>query len=256
MIISLFVIGLFSGILTGLLSIGGSIIMVFSLMLIPPLVLNTHFSMQTIFSFSIIQGFFSALSGGYYYIRNQLVEKKIIYMIGIPAMFGGTIGVLFANHISDASLRILFASLAVLSAILMQIPSRNAEQSNPFTPTAKTYAVSILFGVIIGILGGMVGLSAGFIFVPLMIFYYKLPIKMAIGTSLMTCFLLSVGSLISKLSIEDIHYGQAAVLIVGGVIGAQIGGRITKRLNSITLKRIAAFSILLVSCKLFYDLFI
>ncbi|PLR98500.1 sulfite exporter TauE/SafE family protein [Bacillus sp. T33-2] len=256
MIISLFLIGLFSGIVTGLLSIGGGIILIFSLMIIPPLLLNTQFSMHTIFSFSIMQGFFSSLSGGYYYISNQLVDKKIIFMLGIPAMFGGTIGVLFANQISDFNLRILFATLAIISAILMQIPTNKAEDPTPIPKNKKVWTVSIIFGVLIGILGGMVGLSAGFIFVPLMIFFYKLPIKMSIGTSLITCFLLSAGSLVSKLSMRDIDFGQVAVLIVGGIIGAQIGGRITKKLKSITLKRIAAYSILLVSCKLYYDLFV
>jgi uncharacterized protein len=256
MILSLFLIGLFSGIVTGLLSIGGGIILIFSLMIIPPLILNTHFSMQTIFSFSIMQGFFSALSGGYYYITKQLVEKKIIFMVGIPSMFGGTIGVLFATHISDFSLRILFTILAVVSAILMQIPTNKNEESIMISQSKKNWGFCILIGVIIGVLGGLVGLSAGFIFVPLMIFYFKLPIKKAIGTSLITCFLLSFGSLIPKISMGDIDFGQVTVLIIGGVIGAQIGGRITKRLNSIILKRIAAYSILLVSCKLFYDLFV
>lgn len=256
MIISLFVIGLFSGIVTGLLSIGGGIILIFSLMIIPPLILDVRFSMQTISSFSIMQAFFSTLSGGFYYISKQFVDKRIMLMLGIPSMLGGLIGVLLANYISDFSLRILFTVLAVFSAIIMQIPNSKAEDSKPITPSAISCTGTIIAGVLIGILGGLVGLSAGFIFVPLMIYVYKLPIKMAIGTSLITCFLLSLGSLISKLGIGDIHFGQVAMLILGGIIGAQIGGRLTKRLNSIALKRIAAYSILLVSCKLFYDLFI
>jgi uncharacterized membrane protein YfcA len=256
MIISLFVIGLFSGIVTGLLSIGGGIILIFSLMIIPPLISDTHFSMQTITYFSIMQAFFSTLSGGYYYISKQLVDRRIVFLLGIPAMLGGFIGVLLANHISDFRLRILFASFAVFSAIIMQIPSNKADNSSPFTPTVKYLTVTIIAGVLIGILGGLVGIAAGFIFVPTMIFFYKLSIKRAIGTSLITCFLLSLGSLISKLSIGDIPYEHVAMLILGGIVGAQIGGRITKKLDSITLKRIAAYSILLVSCKLFYDLFV
>jgi len=84
---------------------------------------------------------------------------------------------------------------------------------------------------------------------------YKLSIKQAIGSSLVICFLLSFGSLIIKLSFDTIQWKYGVILIFGGILGAQIGGRISKKLNSIVLKRIAAYSIILVSVKLFYDLF-
>lgn len=248
-------IGLVCGIITGLLSIGGGIILVFALMLLLPIMSGTQFSMQTIAGLSIMQSVFSTASGGYYYIRTKLVDKKIVLMIGLPAFFGGMIGVLIANNSSDLALRIIFASLAVSAAIIMQVPYTSNESSEPYQFRTVSSILTIIGSIIIGILGGLVGVAAGFIFVPLMIYVYKLPIKKAIGTSLITCFLLAVGSFIIKLGVEAVPIGYGIMLIIGGVIGAQIGGRITMNLKSITLKRIAAYSILVISMKLFYDLF-
>ncbi|GGC83636.1 hypothetical protein GCM10007216_12840 [Thalassobacillus devorans] len=248
-------IGLFCGTITGLLSVGGGIILVFSLILLLPLVSGNHFTMQTIAGLSIMQSVFSTASGGYYYIRTQLVDKIVVLWLGVPAFVGGMIGVIIANYSSDFILRAIFAALAIAAAIIMQIPQKANENPIPFqfSPLSKT--LTVIGGITIGILGGLVGVAAGFIFVPLMIFIYKLPIKKAIGSSLITCFLLAVGSFITKLSVEAVPIGYGIMLIVGGVIGAQIGGRITMSLKSITLKRIAAYSILIISMKLFYDLF-
>jgi uncharacterized protein len=257
MYITMLLIGFLSGMITGLLSIGGGIILIFTLMFILPLIAGKAFPMHTIAGFAIMQTFFSTLSGGISYIRTKLVDRKIILIMGIPAFLGGMLGVFLATYSSDFLLRIIFASLAVLAAIVMQIPYKTAEDSEPepFQFTFLTATLTVIASITIGISGGLVGIAAGFIFVPFMIFVYKLPIKKAIGSSLITCFLLSAGSLITKLSISSLPIGYGVMMITGGIIGAQIGGRITKRLNSLTLKRIAAYSILIISVKLFYDIF-
>jgi uncharacterized protein len=255
MFITLFFIGLLSGMITGLLSVGGGIILIFLLMFIPPIFLKTNLSMHTIAGFSIMQAVFSTLSGGIYYIRNKLVDFKIVYIVGIPSMFGGVLGVLIADITSEFVLKTIFATLSILSAIIMQIPYSSVEKSKPFSFTPLSTILSILVSLLIGVLGGLVGLGAGFIFVPLLIFAYRLPIKKAIGSSLITCFLLSFGSLITKLSVDEIPFAEGILLIVGGIIGAQIGGRLAKIMKSITLKKFAAYSILLISVRLFYDLF-
>ncbi|WP_017378850.1 sulfite exporter TauE/SafE family protein [Paenisporosarcina sp. TG-14] len=254
MLLTLFVIGLLSGIITGLLSVGGGIILIFSLLFFPPLILETRISMQTIAGLSIMQSVFSSLSGGYFYMRSKLVDFSIVLRVGIPAMFGGMLGVLLAINTSEITLQITFVSLSVLSAIIMQIPLGSNVESNVFSFTTLSSTLTIITSLLIGVLGGLVGLGAGFIFLPLMIYIYKLPIKKAIGSSLGIGFLLSFGSLIMKLSVDVIPIGQGMILIFGGILGAQIGGRISNIMNSITLKRIAAYSILLVSAKLLYDL--
>ncbi|RSL33521.1 sulfite exporter TauE/SafE family protein [Salibacterium salarium] len=255
MLITMFIIGLISGVITGLLSVGGGIILIFSLILIPPLFTQKNLSMLDIASFSIMQAFFSTLSGSLFYIREKLIDTGIVLYLGVPSFFGGIIGVIVAHQsTTDFWLRIIFALMAVSAAIVMQIPYVTNEDK-PYTFSLKSYVLSVMGGLMIGGLGGLIGLAAGFIFVPVLIFFYHVPIKKAIGTSLVTCLLLATGSLLAKISITTVSFDLGFALIIGGVIGAQIGGRLNKQLSSIVLKRITAYSILLVSVKLIYDLF-
>ncbi|MGO4887436.1 sulfite exporter TauE/SafE family protein [Anaerobacillus sp. MEB173] len=255
MLITMFVIGLISGMITGLLSVGGGIILIFALIFIPPLVAQTYFPMQTIAGFSIMQAFFATFSGAIYYFREKLIDKGVVIYLGIPAFFGGIVGVIIAHNTSDMFLRIVFAVMAMLAAIVMQLPNKTNEDK-PYEFTKKSYVYSIIGGITIGIVGGLIGLGAGFIFVPVMIYFYHLNVKKAIGSSLITCFLLATGSLLTKLAfIESTSIQLGIAIIVGGIIGAQLGGRLGKRLSPVMLKRIAAYSILIISIKVVFDLF-
>lgn len=254
MLIMMFLIGLLCGLITGLISIGGGIFIILSLILIPPIVVQKNFTMQEIASLSIMQTFFSSLSGSLFYIKERLINKEIAIYLGIPSFCGGIIGVIVAHSISEFLLRVIFAILAVSTAIIMQIPHSMTENKS-FEFTWKTRVFSIIGGGSIGCIGGVIGLGAGFIFVPAFLYLYHLPLKKAIGTSLITILFLSTGSLLAKINIATVPYDLGISLIIGGIIGAQLGGRLNKRFSSLVLKKITSFIIVLVSLKILYDLF-
>lgn len=248
-------IGFFSGIITGLLSIGGGFISIFSLLFITPLISDTEYSMHTIAGFSMMLAFFSTLSGSVHYIKEKLIDLKLVYYIGIPSFVGGLLGAVTSSFVSELILKIIFVLLAIAAAIIMQFPTKNVEKTEKKDFSFYIFVLSILGGLIIGFLGGLIGLAAGFIFVPVMVYFYKLPIKKAIGTSLITCFLLSLGSLVIKIGVDNIPLGLGTMLVIGGIIGAQIGGKINKSIPSLKLKKIASYAIFIVSLKLLFDIF-
>jgi uncharacterized membrane protein YfcA len=198
MLTLMFIIGLISGIVTGLLSVGGGIILISFLMFLPPIIADVHFTMQTIAGFSIMQAFFSTLSGAFYYIRVKLIDTKVVLYLGVPALFGGILGAYTANFTSEIILKIIFAVLSVIAAVIMQFSYKSENQSESYSFTLIKALLIISGGILIGLLGGLTGLAAGFIFVPAMMYIFHLPIKKAIGSSLITCFLLSFGSLITS----------------------------------------------------------
>lgn len=249
-----FLVGLFSGLITGLISIGGGILIIFMLIIIPPIVTGETLSMQKIASFSIMQTFFSSLSGTFFYIKEKLVEKEIVIYLGIPSFFGGIIGVIIAHNVSEQFLRVVFAILAVSAAISMLKPHVPSEDEH-FKLSFKTRIFSIIGGLSIGTIGGVIGIGGGFIYVPIFIYLYHLNLKKAIGTSIIVMLLLSMGSLITKINITTVPFSLGIPLIIGAVLGAQLGGRLNRKASPLVLKKITSFIIILVSIKMVYDLF-
>lgn len=246
-------IGFLCGIITGLLSVGGGIVLIFTLIFVLPTVADINYSMQTITGFSIMQTFFSTLSGGYYYFKNKIIDSKIVLIMGVPAMIGGVLGSVLANQSSDFLLQLIFAVTSVIASLAMQIPRKTA--GNKIKVNRFILFVTALVSIIIGLIGGMVGLGAGFLFIPIMIHVLKMDIRKAIGSSLLTAFLLSTGSFITKLSSGSIPILLGASLIIGAVIGAQIGGRISAKINPNTLKKIAGYAVIIIGIRSLIGLF-
>lgn len=249
-------IGFLCGMITGLLSVGGGIILIFMFIFILPPLTGVSYSMQTITGLSIMQTFFSTLSGGYYYLKYKLIDTPIVLIMGIPAMIGGVLGSVLANQSSDFLLQLIFAVTTICAALAMQIPRRVVDSdSNKYKFTRFTFFVTVMVSIIIGVIGGMVGLGAGFLFIPIMIHIFKIDIRKAIGSSLLTAFLLSTGSFITKLSSGNIPLLLGIMLVIGSIVGAQVGGRISARINSNTLKIIAGYAIIIVGIRALIGLF-
>ncbi|WP_106588237.1 sulfite exporter TauE/SafE family protein [Salsuginibacillus halophilus] len=254
MAVVMFLIGLASGVITGMLSVGGGVILVFFLMMIPPLIIQTEFPMQTIAGYSIMQAFFATLSGAVFYFKERLIDRTMVIFLGIPSFFGGMGGVAVAHNLSDEFLRWFFAFMALSAALMMLIPQKDKEEA-VYKNRKLVLAFSTLIGVFIGVAGGMLGIAAGFLFVPAMIYLFKIPIKKAIGTSLVACFLLAAGSFLMKLTTDAISLQLGIMLVAGGILGAQVGGRVNRAFSPLLLKRVTAAAILIISLTVVYDLF-
>ncbi|SFD35657.1 Sulfite exporter TauE/SafE [Bacillus sp. OV194] len=168
-------------------------------------------------------------------------------------MVGGGLGSFYAHLFSDFVLTLLFAFMAVSAAITMIFPAKNLENDKNSSPVSKGW--SVLIGFITGIIGGLIGLGAGFIFVPVILYIYKTSLRKAIGSSLVTCFLVVSGGLIAKQGMQKVNVYMVLFLVIGGIIGAQIGGRLNKFIQTQNLKRMVAIVIVMVSIKTIYDLF-
>jgi uncharacterized membrane protein YfcA len=246
----LFVIGMFSGIITGLLSVGGGFILIICLLMVPPL-FHIQLSLQAITFFAIIQAFFATISGAIYYLKSKLVDHSMILFMGLPAMFGGAAGSFLSQFLLDSVLKIIFAAMATAASVMMLFPSRSSEYDNA-KKFSKTLAVAIGFST--GVIGGLIGVAAGFIFVPVLMYIFKLPIRKAIGSSLITCFLLALGGGIVKVGTQSIPMEMVAVLVGGGIIGAQLGGRLNKFIKTMILKKMVAVVIGAISIRIFFKI--
>lgn len=113
----------------------------------------------------------------------------------------------------------------------------------------------ILLGFVVGVLSAVMGVGGGFIMVPAMIYLLGMPTAMVPGTSLFQIiFVTAAVTVLQAVENNTVDVVLAAVLLVGGVIGAQLGTRWGAKLRGEELRALLAVIVLVVAAKLVFDL--
>jgi uncharacterized membrane protein YfcA len=114
---------------------------------------------------------------------------------------------------------------------------------SPLAPLAMGFAA--------GMLTMLLGVGGGFILVPAMIYVLGMPARVVIGTSLAIILVISAGStMVHSLTTRSVDIVLAALLLVGGVVGAQYGAVLATRLKPDLLRLALAIVILLVGLRM------
>lgn len=111
-------------------------------------------------------------------------------------------------------------------------------------------------GFLAGVLTVFLGIGGGFILVPAMIYLLGMPARIVIGTSLVMILSVSAATtMVHAITTRAVDVVLAALLLVGGVVGAQYGALLTTRLKPDLLRLALAMIILLVALRMFLGLF-
>ena len=113
----------------------------------------------------------------------------------------------------------------------------------------------LALGFVAGILTVLLGIGGGFILVPAMIYLFGMAARVVVGTSLVMILAVSAATtMIHALTTEAVDIVLAALLLVGGVIGAQYGALLTTRLKPDLLRLSLAVIIILVALRMAFGL--
>jgi uncharacterized membrane protein YfcA len=114
-----------------------------------------------------------------------------------------------------------------------------------------TWALIALLGLFAGVISGLFGVGGAVVIIPGLVLIGKLPQHTAHGTSL-AALLLPVGLLgvLEYSKRQQVHWGYAAVVAVGLLIGAYFGARFAGSISDVTLRKAFGVFLLLISAKL------
>lgn len=247
------------GISLGLIGSGGSILTVpvlVYLMSIHPLLATT--------SSLFIVGTTSLIGGLRAYSRN-FVDVKAVTEFGIPSIFSIFItrhyilpalpDVLFTignEKVSkDMFLMIVFAILMLAASISMIRNARpvvlEVETIEEKTPGIRALPL-LLLGLLVGIVTGLLGAGGGFLIIPSLVLFLRLPMKTAVGTSLL---IIGINSLLGFLfSLKQFEYNWTILLgfTALSIAGIFIGSKLSERIPGATLKRTFGWFVLAMGC--------
>ncbi|MFT5969882.1 MAG: putative membrane protein YfcA [Flavobacteriales bacterium] len=205
-----FIAAIFIGISLGLIGGGGSILTV------PVLVylIGVEPVLATAYSLFIVGS--ASLVGMLQKYKQGLVSIKTAIVFAIPAFIAVYLTRYFivpaipdsiftwgSFELSKNLAVMLFFALIMLTAAISMIRKKNALAEKEDEVIQFNYPKIIIEGAIVGLLTGLVGAGGGFLIIPALVLLAKLPMKMAVGTSL---FIIAVKSLIGF--VGDIQSGQ------------------------------------------------
>lgn len=247
-------LGIICGFLSGLLGIGGGIIMAPLLLYVPPLFGFGTLPMRIVAGLTIVQGLVACIAGVIAHNRFNFVSGRLASWMGITIFIASLIGGAAANYIDNRILLFIFGGLALTASILIFIP-KNEDYEAPDINTLefdRWRAVTTSGGV--GLLGGLVGQGGSFILIPLMTSYVRIPTRIAVGSNLAIVLLSTAAAFIGKALTGQIEWLMTLPIILTVIPAASLGGRISHRVPVLVLRRILAVLIALAAIRIWISL--
>jgi len=114
----------------------------------------------------------------------------------------------------------------------------------------------IIIGLLVGFIAAIMGIGGAFILVPAMIYIIGMPTKLIPGTSLfVTIFVSAIVTILHAFNYGSIDLILVSMLILGSIIGVQVGQKLGERIDSSELKALLAILLLGVGIAIAYDTF-
>ncbi len=243
MIVFGYSLALLIGISLGLIGGGGSILTV------PVLVYVMGISPLLSTAYSLFIVGITALVGSVEYGRNQLLDYKTALVFGIPS-----IAAVFATRkylvpiIPDPVfslggleigknlfIMLLFAVLMIAASISM-IQNKKADTTDQGHPKKINIPLILLEGAVVGILTGLVGAGGGFLIIPALVLFAGLPMKRAVGTSLLIIGAKSLVGFLGDLGHQTMDWPFLISFSAFAIAGIFIGSSLSKRISGDKLK--------------------
>lgn len=229
--------GLATGSLLGLLGGGGSIIAV------PILVYGLGFEAKTAIGTSLIIVGLASLLAAWSHYRKHAVVVPTAMIFGAAGGLGSFAGSSFAQTIADSAQLILFAVvMAIVALLMLRHPSIESDGDE----RKIALPVVTLAGLGAGLLTGLIGVGGGFIIVPALTILLRMPIRLAIGTSLLV---IGINSMIGAISYVSRLSVNLSILpfAVATLVAAPLAGHIAHYIPQEKLKFSFAISLLVLS---------
>jgi uncharacterized membrane protein YfcA len=228
------------------------------------------------------------MSGAISYWRRKAVDLALALMLLAGGILGTAVGVwlfttLRALDQLDLAIGLSYVALLSIVGALMIAESVRAiireQRGKPATPRrggthtwvhglplkmrfkrSKIYVSAIpvwTIGFIIGFIGAIMGIGGGFLLVPMLIYFLRVPTSTVIGTSMMlTLITMAAATVMHAATNHLVDAVLALILMTGGVVGAQFGARAGQNMRGERLRLLLGLLVLAVGLRFAFQLIV
>lgn len=245
-------LGLIGGTLSGLLGIGGGLVIV-PLLLYAPLWLGFDpVDIRTATAVAVVQVTAATLSGALAHRRRGAVSMGLAVPMSVASAAGALVGGVVSVAVPGIVLLWATAILATTAALLMFLPPR-VNQDEACSQPRFNLPLVCACGLAIGLVIGMNG-SGAFLMTPTLIYLVGLPTRIALGTVLAVGFPTSLAASVGKIATGQVPLLIAGIVVAGAIVGAQGGSWLSARTPPRALRWLYGALVSAIATGLWYDI--
>lgn len=228
--VGVFALGLAAGVLSGMFGVGGAVITtpgIRAMGTAPLLAVGSTIP-------AILPG---AITGAYRYSREGLVDWRIGLICGGSGALLAWVGAQTSDTVDARWLMVVTACLLAWSGLSIIRRSRRHRAATAAVgtvspgPGAEARRPGVLplavVGAGAGFVAGLLGVGGGVLMMPLFTTVLRIPVKVAVASSLVAVAIFSVPALVRHAQLDHIDWTVALLLVAGTVPGARLGARLT-----------------------------
>jgi hypothetical protein len=248
------------GFLAGLFGVGGGFIMVPILILsfehsgVPPSVL-THIAIGT----SLFVVVFASIMSAYQHRKQGNIDWRSVFVIGFSSALTAFATTRLAAALSGKHLQVAFAIIVMTAAVRMLTEGVTQAQKKLELSSRPSNVGLVGVGLTTGIVSGLAGIGGGVFSIPLMYYFLKMPLKLAIGTSSATIVITALFSVsgyilngmgragLPEWSLGFVDLQRGIALAIGTLLLARVGAYVSFKTHPYRLRKLFALFVILIS---------
>ena len=219
--------GLVASFLSGLLGIGGGLVLTPLLLYLPPLLGAPALSVKIVTGLTIVQAISGSILGALRHRAYGNVSARVVWLMGPSSAVASLAGAFVSRDTPDRVLLLIFAVIAFAGAIMLLLP---------VTPRPGTAAdvdvnrpLAIALALVLGFFGGMVGIAGIAFIIAALVYLLRVPPRIAIGTSLGVGLFAGVAALVGKAATAQIDPPLAAIVFASALVASPVGAAVSVR---------------------------
>lgn len=231
------------GLSLGLLGGGGSILTV------PALVYIVGLTPQAAVTASLIIVGINSVMGALTHRVQGTLNWRVALLFGGVGMGAAYLAAGWSKLFPPNALMVLFALLMVAVGLFLILKPQPKDGDT----IGRGWPVTIASGLGVGLLTGLLGVGGGFLIVPALVMFVGLPMRQAVGTSLVVIAMNSLAGFLGHLGGPSIDLQVVGTFVASGLAGALVGARLTRVIQPQQLRRAFAFFVIVLAVFLLAD---
>lgn len=252
--LTLVALGFLGAFVSGLVGVGGAIVMVPLLYYVPPILGVGSLDIKHVAGITMAQVLAASAVGAITHGRGAMVHHKLALIGGVSMATGSLIGAIASGFVPGRYLLGIFAVMTSIALPLMFVrPAVHPGASGEGTHVPFDRPSAVAWPSLIGLASGLVGAGGAFLLVPVLIAVLRVPVRVSIGTSLAMTSVSAMMGFLGKAVTMQIPLAAALAVIAGSLTGAPLGARVSHRAPVGLLRFVLAAIIAVVSLRVWVD---